>query len=239
MNLGKRFAFLAEPENDTTAVRNYLTLRKLIGGLGIALPLAMWLLEPVLCHGAALQPTISDYYYTLMRDLFVGILCAIGVFLVCYRGTRPLDYWISLLAGLCAIGIGLFPTAPRVTPGPGAPLQDPCVLPPAIPPACWSFIGHLHITFAIVFFLAISVMAFFLFKNNGKHAKWTNPLYKLCGLVMFGCIFWMLSGPSFLKETIAVEAFGIAWLLNGIGGLKHPDDQPLANGHPPAGRRFA
>jgi len=35
-----------------------------------------------------IEPTISDFYHTTYRDVFVGSLCAIGVFLVSYRGHR-------------------------------------------------------------------------------------------------------------------------------------------------------
>lgn len=61
-------------------VISYLALRKAIGYLGIALPfvvvLGAWLLK-----GLGIQSSISDYYFTDMRDVFVGILFSIGVFL--------------------------------------------------------------------------------------------------------------------------------------------------------------
>src|SRR5258706_5910903 len=110
-NVRSRLALLSQPSS-SVAVRNYLTLRKLIGILGIALPLVMWLGEPVLCPGAGRQPTISHYYYTLMRDAFVGILWALGIFMVCYRGTRRWDDLASTVAGLCATVVALFPTKP-------------------------------------------------------------------------------------------------------------------------------
>jgi hypothetical protein len=51
---------------------------------------------------------------------------------------------------------------------------------------------------------------------------------------MLASLAWMVfGGVSFFKETIAVEAFGWAWLVNGIGTLKHPEDRPLPNGHAP------
>jgi len=223
-NVRSKLAFLSEPSS-ATAVRNYLTLRKLIGILGIELPVVMWLGERLLCS-ARLQPTISDYYYTYVRDEFVGILWAIGVFLVCYRGTRVWDDIISTAAGLCAILVALFPTKPHES------TADPCVIPSAIAPAWRDMIGNLHYTFAALFFLSITAMALFLFKNRGKH-DWTNAFYKVCGGTMLACVLWMAFGVSLLKETIAVEAFGWAWLVNGIGKLKDPQDRPLPGGHAP------
>jgi hypothetical protein len=93
-------------------------------------------------------------------------------------------------------------------------------------------VGNLHYTFAALFFIAITAMALFLFKNRGKH-DWANAFYKICGGTMLGCVLWMAFGVSFLKETIAVEAFGWAWLVNGIGKLKDPQDRPLPSGHAP------
>jgi hypothetical protein len=47
-----------------------------------------------------------------MRDAFVGGMWASGVFLIFYRGSDRLERWATNLAGLFAIGIALFPTAP-------------------------------------------------------------------------------------------------------------------------------
>jgi hypothetical protein len=185
----------------------------------------MWLGERLFCS-SQLQPTISDYYYTRMRDEFVGILWAIGVFLVCYRGTRVWDDIILSAAGAFAIFVALFPTKPHDSTATG------CVFPSIISPPWRDIIGNLHYVFAALFFLSITAMALFLFKTRGKH-DWTNAFYKLCGGAMLACVLWMIFGVTFLKETIAVEAFGWAWLVNGIGKLKDPLDRPLAGGHPP------
>ena len=49
---------------------SYYTLRKLLGTLGIVLPIALavgsWILR------GSIQPSISAYYYSPMRDLFAG-----------------------------------------------------------------------------------------------------------------------------------------------------------------------
>ena len=78
-------------QNSRYFVISYMTLRKSVGCLGIALPF-------VLAFGLMfdrylalerwqwfVEPSISAYYHTDMRNIFVGILCAIGVFLFSYR----------------------------------------------------------------------------------------------------------------------------------------------------------
>jgi hypothetical protein len=223
-----KFAALKTPGNP--AVRNYLALRKVIGILGIALPPAM-LLGEWLFFCNAQQPTISHYYYTGMRDVFVGTLWAIGVFLVCYKGPRDWDNVASNVAGACAILVAIFPTAPRPTP-------NPCPIPSAIPETLQSFIGKLHLGFAAGFFVTITIMAFLLFENRGKR-KWVNWIYRGCGAAMIGCLVWMgCGGVGFWPEAISVWAFGVSWLVNGIKPLKDPLDWPTQSGNAPS-TRFA
>jgi hypothetical protein len=101
-----------QQENNSTLVFSYLTLRKGIGLLGLALPF-------VLSFGAfvvfqqALQSSISYYYWTGMRDVFVGTLFAIGFFLLSYQGYEKADNIAGNLACLFAVGVALFPTIRR------------------------------------------------------------------------------------------------------------------------------
>src|SRR5262245_5003850 len=96
---------------DTTLVLSYLSLRKAIGLLGACLPFVLAIGLFVL-DGKGLQGSISGYYHTEMRDVFVGILCAIGVFLLSYRGYESEDRIAGNLACAFAIGTALFPTTP-------------------------------------------------------------------------------------------------------------------------------
>lgn len=101
-------------ENDL--VLSFLRVRRAIGLLGYFLPPA--LLAYSLIWGDGLLPSISAYYYSPMREVFVGILSAIAVFLWSYEGYRPRPgEWLSdLMAGraasLGALAVALIPTAP-------------------------------------------------------------------------------------------------------------------------------
>jgi hypothetical protein len=75
---------LSLAEDQRSADRNelvisYLCLRQVVGWIGTLLPI-------VLLVGGALSSqarpdSMSGYYYTDMRNVFVGALCALGAFL--------------------------------------------------------------------------------------------------------------------------------------------------------------
>src|SRR5690606_18688644 len=60
------------------------------------------------------------YYHTLMRDAFVGVLTAIGLFLITYpghskeRGEHVSDDRITTVAGIAAIRVAYFPNETRM-----------------------------------------------------------------------------------------------------------------------------
>ncbi|MEJ6710106.1 MAG: hypothetical protein QNK92_15160 [Amylibacter sp.] len=88
-------------------------MRRLLGYLGFALPLVLIL--GALLTRAELEPSISDFYHTALRDLFVGVLITMGVFLMSYQGYErkegePIsDNILATFAGLMAFGVALFP----------------------------------------------------------------------------------------------------------------------------------
>ena len=83
-----------------------LILRKVVGILAFALPFGL-----VFFSGFSFQPSISEYYYTPAGNIFVGAMCAVGVFLCCYQGYEIGDWYWSLAAGLASILVGLLPVA--------------------------------------------------------------------------------------------------------------------------------
>lgn len=86
---------------------SYLTLRKLIGILGI-------LLSPVLIignliFGWGVEQSISAYYFTVMRDIMVGTLVVTGAFLLTYKGYDLKDTIISSISGVSIMLVALVP----------------------------------------------------------------------------------------------------------------------------------
>ena len=98
-------------QGDYPEVLSYLALRRILGSIGVALPFVLFFGNLWLGDGHMLA-SISAYYYSVMRDVFVGSMCAAGVFLISYRYTRWQDAAGSV-AGFAAIGVALFPTTPH------------------------------------------------------------------------------------------------------------------------------
>jgi len=103
-----------EHENDEILVISYLTLRKAIGFLGISLPFTVSL-GALLIFRTGMQSSISNYYYTGTRDVFVGTLWAIGFFLLSYRGYERIDRIVGILGCVFALGTHFSQPRPRST----------------------------------------------------------------------------------------------------------------------------
>lgn len=203
-------------------VLHYLTLRKAVGWLGVALPAAMVLGNLVLKGCTHFQDTISHYYHTVTGDLFVGLLSGVALFLLSYKGYDRTDHITTSLAGVFAFLIALFPTYNNST--------DSCALHSLQP----GRISHLvHYASAAAFFILLAYISLFQFtKSRGTMSpekKIRNRIYRVCGILIFVCIaliavyklgeaqFTALAPykPVFWLEWIALLAFGMSWLVKG------------------------
>ena len=160
------------PAPKSPATLTYLELRKAVGFVAIGLPFGVVLPRLILRH--TLEGSISAYYYTSSRDLFVGSLCAIAMFLLCCRGFDNKDLIAGGLAALFALGVAFFPTKP----------ED------ATPTA--SAIGHVHVIAATLLFSTLAVFCLWLFKMTAQGVYVTrkkvarNRVYTVCGLIIVG-----------------------------------------------------
>jgi hypothetical protein len=188
---------------------SYLTLRRGIGILGVALPVLLVVGCRVFGPCTSVLESISDYYGTVMRDVFVGVLFGIGLFLFSYKGYERKDDVAGHVACLCAIGVALFPAT-----------------------SATSAIRILHFLFAAGLFVTLSYFSLFLFTKTGAtvtpRKRIRNRVYVVCGVIMLACIagvavyYAFLRGtsiaalkPVFLLESLALWAFGLSWFVKG------------------------
>ena len=216
----------------TPDVISYQELRKLVGFLALAFPVGLVVGALLLCpaRGVDLQSSISGYYHTPARDVFVGTLCIVAFFLFSYRGYRdsPWDAVAAKAACAFALGVAAFPT------GLEAPYPA-CTLAPA---AAAAWVGTVHYVCAALLFTTLAVFSLVLFtKSKGgmtAEKKQRNALYRVCGVVMCLCMVLILLyrvffeqtplrayKPVFWLEATALWAFGVSWLTK--GELLFPD----------------
>src|SRR3954454_9189317 len=100
-----------QPTPPDSLVISYLTLRKIVGLLGISLVPVLVFGSFILDHTTQILASVSAYYYTSMRNGLVGIICGISMFLLSYNGYTKLDAIASKSAGIFALGIAFFPTS--------------------------------------------------------------------------------------------------------------------------------
>ena len=212
---------LSVPGNqDARAVKD---LRLGVGVIGALLPIMLIAWNWIAGDKTIVPASMSGSYYTSARNLFVGSLCALGVFLILYRHTL-LQNLCTWCAGAFALLVAFAPTAPT---------------PPATEP---QWVNYLHHAAAGALILTLGVFCLVLERGDAAGAagldpaepagysaqppvpSWRKILYFACGglvllsgsLALYTGVWptsWSTGWSSlYLFEAIAVFSFGIAWI---------------------------
>jgi hypothetical protein len=205
-------------------VLSYLGLRKMVGWVALGLPFALMIAWSF--SGERFPASISGYYYSTARNLFVGSLCAIAVFQISCRGYDFKDEIAGILSGACAIGMAFFPTSPELP----------------SPTAEQIAVSRLHLIFTSMLYLIFAYFCLVLFRMTAKDRRMTrrkiqrNKVYFVSGLVILASIAMIVMsglmnrvylfgelGARICFETTALIAFGVASLVKGEAFLKDED----------------
>ncbi|MFN4285682.1 MAG: DUF998 domain-containing protein [Lacibacter sp.] len=213
--------------NSQSLVISYLTLRKAVGILGMALPFVLLLGWLLLERDCRFPPSISHFYYSALGDVFVGSLCAVSLFLFSYNGYDANDKYAAKTAAGSALLVALFPTSF------GSFAAESCNR------LSWSgsnLSNAVHYGAALLFFGTLTYFCLFLFTKTSQRGpiqgnkKIRNNIYKTCGWIMVVCMVLLIVvsllpaqpysairhlKPVFVLETIALLAFGYSWLIKG------------------------
>ncbi|MGA3160503.1 MAG: hypothetical protein ABSC77_04735 [Terracidiphilus sp.] len=194
-------------------VPSHLTLRRAFGVVALGFPFALvvswWILRK------SIESSISGYYYTDMRNVLIGGLCAIALYMLCSRSSDSKSSLIEILLSCCILGVAFFPIAPDAN----------ATLPQHM-------IGLAHWSFAILLFSTLAYYCLVRFKTGAANCevmaneRQRNCVYAVCGYLILACMVlagllkvsmvWRLVGgarPTLYFESIALIAFGIAWLV--------------------------
>ncbi len=230
-------------------VMSYHRIRQAIGWLGLGLPFILLIGNYCINHldilnnenlvntncnfyisNGSFKSSISHYYYSTVGELFTGTLCAVALFMFCYRGYPkrdeelvPSDSFMTNLAGICTLGVVVFPTT-----------YNNCISDNTRTFVSSQLIGYIHYTFAAFFFISLTLISLVNFRRTAKLEDFgkmpSHNFYKYCGIVMLTCIFliafysfvlednfpWLEDYPiTFILETISLIAFSASWLKKG------------------------
>jgi len=211
-------------QKNESLIVSYKALRRLIGIMGILLPIIN-ILGGCLIAKLPIQQSISMYYYTNMRDFFVGLMFVVSLFLITYKGYNTLDLITSIITGAAGLGVAIFPCFSEMYIGQKVGIFQ---LSPET-----SFIVHL--TCAALFFVLLAFTSVFLFTRKHKDSNLVTPqkkirniIYVVCGILMLACVLGMLlsililtkeqrydSKIILILESIALFSFGVSWLVKG------------------------
>ncbi len=235
----------ARGEADNPPDPPYLLMCLGVGLLGLLLPLILLLGDALFLTGKLLaRDSLSAYYYTSMRDVFVGILVAIAPLLITYKlmGHRlPDGFWgfgfdvtpeniVSIVAGLAAVFVAWFPTAiPDWSHASPTPLQTRLGE---------KTVSTIHYSSAVFFILFLGIMCLLFAREEGQRSgdaavrgyestrspTFWKRFYIFTATVIFlmlifmgvAQLFHVLNDYSLLiGESIVVFAFGLSWLMKG------------------------
>lgn len=207
-------------------IHSFLALRKAVGWMAIALPIVL-----LAVHFGPRLTSISQSYYRDVNAIFVGMLCAIGVFLLFYRGYDGRDRAASFVAGICAIVVSQVPCGSR------------CRAPVGVFDALWQWqadypkaLVWLHFGAAALMFACLAYFCLALFPQTdkglvpGHRKKRRNRLYIGCGMVIVAGLglkavdvfiarqdgaAWLPEAATFWIEAAMIWAFGWSWAVKG------------------------
>lgn len=220
------------------------SLRKLVGVLGMSLPVLLFVFL-LMDQGPGLPlESISHYYYTRVASVFTSILSILAVFLIIYTEKDFIDFIISFIAGIAILLVVLLPTnnlspicCDNTMKYAVTHLQDE------------PFRIGLHYVSAAIFLGCLAYMSIFLFtksdlepKFRGREKIIRNRIYRVCGALMILAMLVIFLGfldiipieiyekykLTYCMETLAVESFGFAWLVKGETLFKdRPNTEPI------------
>lgn len=192
--------------------------RQVIGYLGLALPILLVQLVRLRPNATSDQwagDSISAYYWTGGVSLFAGLLAALSLYLLTYRGyaneSHKWDRRVAIIAGVAAAFVAIFPSSP----------------PSGIALPWWrEWISTTHAVAAIILFSMFAVFSLWLFRKTAPNEqpttakKWRNTIYLLCGIGIVVSMGWayfagQLGRSIFWPESLALIFFASSWLVKG------------------------
>ena len=203
-------------------LKSWLLNRLVVGILGVAMPIVLIGGEYWVFHVVKFpRGSLSAYYFSPLGGVFVGTLCATGVFLVTYMCFhRNIDNLASTIAGIAAVLVALVPTWPD---NPDTPTVMQRKLGQGVD-------QNLHTWSAVVFIAMLAWISWRFGEREGARGNVKlSRTHRALSVVMAGTAGLALvlnygfgvkhlgdwSG-LLIVELVCGYAFGVSWLLKGV-----------------------
>ena len=223
-------------QSSSTDMRTVRRQRQMIGAIGLTLPFV--LLTGVLLFNVPMQSSISAFFFTEMREVFVSASAGVGLFLLTYQGYPRrngeilTDRLVSGVGGIAVFATAFIPTLCTR----GACDAPPTLLDRLISPGMDSVQDAVHLVAAGIFLISMGVISIRLFtrcsiKFPKLYKQRRNQCYRMFGwtilamVILIGVVklgfpalgqLWDLTWNfTFWAESVALWAFGLSWLLKG------------------------
>jgi hypothetical protein len=221
----------AEPDRrDTRYVKSFMVMRLGSGALAFLLPLLLVGIAALL-DDETWRGSLSEYYYSGAREIFVGVLSATAVFLLAYKVIEvSLENVLSWIAAVLVVVVVVFPTKPPSKEIERTPLQDAI----GEDPVKW-----IHFGAAGGFIVLLAVISFFFAvrearRKKSEHQGVLSPAFwggwhLWWVTVILGAIAWLVgtlitaklgvwepSKAILIGEWVAIWAFAISWFTKGF-----------------------
>jgi len=195
--------------------RSFIVQRRGMAILAALFPF-VFLISSFVLRRTDFQTSLSAYYWTrdFERNFFVGVLCAVAVFLLLYKGYSWIEDRVLDLAGLCAAGMAFFPMSR---------LGD-----------CVNTGLSLHGASAVMFFSCIFYICIFMSEKSlqqirdARKQAWFRGAYRWCSGIMIASVVLAIAsrflpgefvqalcerGAKFWFEAVGVWAFSAFWYI--------------------------
>jgi hypothetical protein len=173
----------------TYSIKTYRYLRMAMVAMIVLLGAAV-LIEWAKTDPRCLQTSISAYYYTPVRAIFVGALITIGVCMVVLKGNTETEDILLNVAGILAPAVALVPT-----PGQGRCHSVPVVLGDAA-----ANVSNNMLALFVVGVPCLLLTAFFIVRDRRRQPAGWTPLYAVglgvAVLIFGGGLAWFLADRS-------------------------------------------
>ena len=185
---------------------NPRTLRRVVGLLGICLPIAL------LLFGGERQESISAYFDTRVGPVLAGVLFTVGWYLFAYKGYERKDDVAGDIACFAAIGVAVFPHNDSTVSG-------------------LHFASATILFLSLIYFCYLFTKG----DQTALRKRRRNRVYWTCAAVMVACLlglaaYLISTEPNnrqdqmivFWTETLMLWAFGVSWFVKGtdLPGLR-------------------